>query len=137
MESFETVLSDSDFVSVHVPLQENTRNLLDGAAIARMKEGAYLVDLARGGVVDEEVVRDALEAGRLAGAGFDVHAREGDDFHSPLVGLDQVLITPHIGAATHDSQREIGEIICGLVGSFAREVRHEEDHQVQDSTQVG
>jgi D-3-phosphoglycerate dehydrogenase len=117
MRSFDEVLSESDFVSVNVPLQENTRNLIDAEAIARMKPGAYLVNLARGGVVDEVAVHDALISGRLAGAGFDVHAKEGSGFHSPLAGLDNVILTPHIGAATYDSQREIGEIVCEFVAA--------------------
>jgi phosphoglycerate dehydrogenase-like enzyme len=116
--SLREVLSQADFVSVHVPLDASTRNLLDAEAIACMKEGAYLVNLARGGVVDEVAVHDALVSGRLAGAGFDVHAKEGRDFCSPLAGLDNVIFTPHIGASTHDSQREIGEIICDFVASY-------------------
>jgi D-3-phosphoglycerate dehydrogenase / 2-oxoglutarate reductase len=118
LKSLREVLSEADFVSVHVPLEEGTRNLLDAEAIARMKEGAYLVNLARGGVVDEVAVLDALVSGRLAGAGFDVHAKEGRDFRSPLAELDNVIFTPHIGASTHDSQREIGEIICDFVASY-------------------
>jgi D-3-phosphoglycerate dehydrogenase len=116
---FDEVLSESDFVSVHVPLEENTRNLIDAEAIARMKPGAYLVNLARGGVIDEVAVHDALISGHLAGAGFDVHAKEGSAFHSPLAGLDNVIVTPHIGASTYDSQREIGEIVYEFVATYA------------------
>ncbi len=116
---FDEVLAESDFVSVHVPLEEDTRNLIDAGAIARMKPGAYLVNLSRGGVIDEVAVYDALISGRLAGAGFDVHANEGSGFHSPLAGLDNVILTPHIGASTYDSQREIGEIVCEIVASYA------------------
>ena len=119
MRRFDEVLSESDFVSVHVPLQESTRNLIDAEAIARMKPGACLINLARGGVADEIAVHDALVSGHLGGAGFDVHASEGANFHSPLAELDNVILTPHIGAATYDSQREIGEIICELVASHA------------------
>jgi D-3-phosphoglycerate dehydrogenase len=69
-------------------------------------------------VVDEIAVHDALVSGHLAGAGFDVHANEGRDFRSSLAGLDNVIVTPHIGASTYDSQREIGEIICDFVASY-------------------
>lgn len=119
MRRFDEVLSESDFVSVHVPLNENTSNLIDAEAIARMKPGAYLINLARGGVIDEVAVHDALVSGHLAGAGFDVHAKEGSSFHSPLAELDNVILTPHIGASTYDSQREIGDIICEFVASYA------------------
>jgi phosphoglycerate dehydrogenase-like enzyme len=118
LTSFQQVLAQADFVSVHVPKQESTLNLIDAATIAAMKPGAYLVNLARGGVADEQAVRNALESGHLAGAGFDVHANEGGKFSSPLAGLDNVILTPHIGAASHDSQREIGDIVLHLVSSW-------------------
>jgi phosphoglycerate dehydrogenase-like enzyme len=119
LKSLKDVLSESDFVSVHVPLDPGTRDLLNADAIAHMKKGAYLVNLARGGVVDEAAVYDALVSGHLAGAGFDVHANEGLNFCSALAELDNVILTPHIGASTHDSQQEIGEIICSFVSSHA------------------
>jgi phosphoglycerate dehydrogenase-like enzyme len=116
--SFEEVLRRADFVSVHVPLQDSTRNLIGAAALERMKRGAFLVNLARGGVVDERALLHALATGHLAGAGLDVHEREGDGAISPLAGLENVVLTPHIGASTHDSQREIGELIVRSIESF-------------------
>jgi phosphoglycerate dehydrogenase-like enzyme len=114
----DEVLRRSDFVSVHVPLQDSTRNLIDAGALARMKRGAFLVNLARGGVVDERALHAALATGHLCGAALDVHEREGDGAVSPLAGLENVVLTPHIGASTHDSQREIGEQICRVIESF-------------------
>jgi phosphoglycerate dehydrogenase-like enzyme len=116
--SLDEVLRRSDFVSIHVPLQDSTRLLIDDAALARMKRGAFLVNLARGGVVDEQALLRALASGQLAGAGVDVHEREGDGAISPLAGLENVVLTPHIGASTHDSQREIGEEIVRAIESF-------------------
>ena len=116
--TLDEVLRSSDFVSVHVPLQPSTRYLLDAAALAKMKRGAFLVNLARGGVVDEAALHAALVSGHLAGAGLDVHEREGDGKVSPLAGLDNVVLTPHIGASTHDSQREIGEQIVRTIEAF-------------------
>lgn len=113
------VLAESDFVSVHVPLQASTRNLLGGGALALMKPGAFLVNLSRGGVVDEKALYDALTSGRLAGAGLDVHQNEGDGQISPLAALENVLLTPHIGASTVDSQREIGRIILSVIQEAA------------------
>src|SRR5262249_40888431 len=98
--SLDEVLRRSDFVSVHVPLQASTRNLIDADALARMKRGAFLVNLARGGVVDERALHHALATGHLAGAGLDVHEHEGDGLVSPLAGLEQVVLTPHIGPST-------------------------------------
>jgi D-3-phosphoglycerate dehydrogenase / 2-oxoglutarate reductase len=117
--TLDEVLRRSDFVSLHVPLQDSTRNLIDAGAFSRMKRGAFLVNLARGGVVDERALHHALATGHLAGAGVDVHEREGDGLVSPLAGLENVLLTPHIGASTHDSQREIGERIVETIDSFA------------------
>ncbi len=120
LTSFQEVLSQADFVSIHVPLKESTRNLIDAEALAMMKPGAYLVNLARGGVVDELALRDALVRGHLRGAALDVHAQEGEGMASPLADLPNVVLTPHIGAGTFDSQAEIGRIILETVNSFAR-----------------
>lgn len=115
LTTLEEVLSQSDFVCLHVPLQESTRHLLNAETLALMKPGAYLVNLARGGVVDEQALFDALISGNLAGAALDVHAQEGEGKISPLAGLDNVILTPHIGASAFDAQREIGEIIINAV----------------------
>ncbi len=118
MTDFEEVISTSDFISIHVPLSEQTRNLVDAEELAMMKEGAYLVNLARGGVVNEQALHNALTSGHLAGAGVDVHVNEGEGKISPLANLPNVILTPHIGAGTIDSQREIGEIIIETVKAF-------------------
>lgn len=116
---FSEVLSNADFVSIHVPLQDSTRNLIDADSITRMKPGAFLINLARGGVVDEEALYKALTEGRLRGAALDVHKEEGEGKISPLAELPNVILTPHIGAMTIDSQREIGEHVIEIIDSFA------------------
>lgn len=116
---FTEVLKRSDFISLHVPLDASTRGMIDGEALALMKPNAFLINLARGGVVDEFALREALLGGRLRGAGLDVHAQEGDGKISPLADLPNVILTPHIGATTVDSQRQIGERIVELVNSYA------------------
>ena len=118
LTSFDEVLRRADFLSIHVPLQASTRHLIGASALGLMKRGAFLVNLARGGVVDERALLDALASGHLAGAGLDVHEREGDGAISPLAALENVVLTPHIGASTHDSQREIGELIVRSIESF-------------------
>ena len=114
----EEVLARSDFLSLHVPLHSSTRALFDADHIGRIKRGAFLVNLTRGGVVDERALVEALKTGHLAGVGTDVHEKEGEGFVSPLAGLDNVILTPHMGAGTIDSQREIGDKILGIVQSF-------------------
>ena len=115
LASFDEVLDASDFVSVHVPLKDSTRGLFGAEEFTRMKTGSILVNLSRGGVVDEVALRQALVSGKLAAAGLDVHAVEGNGHRSALADLDNVLLTPHIGASTVDSQREIGLIMITTV----------------------
>lgn len=113
------VLAAADVLSLHVPLTPRTRHMLDRAALAAMRPGALLVNLARGGVVDEHALRDALASGHLAGAAVDVHEHEGARFASPLVDLPNVILTPHIGAGTREAQDEIGRRIVDIVHHHA------------------
>jgi phosphoglycerate dehydrogenase-like enzyme len=117
---FETVISTADIVTLHVPLTERTRHLIDARALARMKQGSFLVNVARGGVVDEAALLTALQEGHLAGAALDVHEREGEGTISPFAELPNVVLTPHIGAMAADSQREIGMRVLELVDAFTR-----------------
>lgn len=119
LTDFESVMSKSDFISVHVPLQESTRSLIGAEAIALMKPDAILVNMARGGVVDEAALRDGLLEGRIAAAGLDVHEVEGEGNRSPLADLDNVILTPHIGSNALDSQRQIGEIVLSFLDEAA------------------
>jgi phosphoglycerate dehydrogenase-like enzyme len=117
-QALREVLSQADFVSIHVPLQNSTRNLINAEALALMKPGAFLVNLARGGVVDEKALYHALTTGRLRGAALDVHEKEGEGIISPFAELPNTILTPHIGAMTIDSQREIGRIVVQMIDSF-------------------
>ncbi|MCI0395970.1 MAG: hydroxyacid dehydrogenase, partial [Chloroflexi bacterium] len=119
LATFAEVLARSDFVSIHVPLKGSTRYLINAQSLARMKPGAFLINLARGGVVNEAALYQTLCEGRLAGAALDVHEQEGEGKISPLAELPNVILTPHIGAGAIDSQREIGEIILETIDSFA------------------
>ena len=118
LTSADEVVSRADYLSLHTPLDQSTRKLFDAKLIARMKPGAFLVNLTRGGVVDESALVEALASGHLGGVGTDVHEHEGAKFQSPLAGLDNVILTPHMGAGTIDSQREIGERIIEILSGF-------------------
>lgn len=119
---FERVVREADFLTLHVPLNPTTRTLIDATVLAQVKPGAFLINLARGGVVDEAALHAALTSGeRLRGAALDVHAAEGEGRISPLADLPNVILTPHIGASTVDTQREIGRRVVDLVEAFAAE----------------
>jgi D-3-phosphoglycerate dehydrogenase len=117
----DAVLEQADFVTVHVPLGDDTRGLIGPAELRRMKPTAFLVNIARGGIVDEDALLETLRERRLAGAGLDVHVREGEGKVSPLAELPNVILTPHIGAATIDAQREIGRIVVDIVDAFSQD----------------
>ncbi len=115
------VLAEADFITVQTPLQADTHHLIDAKALASMKPGAFLINVARGGVVDEMALYQALTEGHSGGAGLDVHETEGEGKVSPLATLENVILTPHIGASAIDSQREIGDIAIDTINSFLAE----------------
>jgi len=101
---FERLLTESDYVSVHVPLTDETRHLFDRDAFTQMKPTAILVNVARGPVVDEDALVRALEEGEIAGAGIDVYERE-PEVHPGLLRLrDRVVLAPHLGSATRETR---------------------------------
>lgn len=114
------VLDLADIVTLHVPLTDRTRHMVDRAFLDRMRPDAMLLNLARGGVVDEAALHDALVTGRIAGAALDVHEHEGVGHRSPLADLPGVVLTPHVGAMALDAQREIGRRVVECIESHAR-----------------
>jgi len=108
--SLDELLAQSDIISVHLPLNDKTRNLLDEAAFAKMKQGVYIVDVSRGGVINEEALLAALESGKVAGAGLDVFTKEPPGA-TALVNHPHVIATPHIGAQTVEAQNRAAEDI--------------------------
>ncbi len=119
LANFDEVVSQADFLSIHVPLSDSTHKLIGASVFSRMKVGAFLINLARGGVVDEKALYEELTEGtRLRGAALDVHESEGEGKISPLAALANVILTPHIGAMTSDAQSEIGRRVNAIIDSF-------------------
>ena len=105
------LLAQSDFVSLHTSLNEDTHHLIDAAALSKMKPSAFLINTSRGSVVDEQALVDALKNDELAGAGLDVFEEE-PKIHPELIHMDNVVIAPHIGSATHSTRRVMAEMVA-------------------------
>ncbi len=122
--SMDALLSNSDFLTIHIPLTDTTRALIGEPEFKKMKPGARLINVARGGLVDEDALAEALEDGRLAGAALDVFAAEPPR-ESPLLGHPRVVVTPHLGGSTEEAQREVAvevaeQVLAVLRGQPAR-----------------
>jgi D-3-phosphoglycerate dehydrogenase len=118
--SLEALLEASDFVVLACPLNERTRGLIGAAELARLRRGAFLVNVARGPVVDTEALLAALRDGRLGGAALDVFDVQPLPDEHPLWELENVLITPHVAGITDDSMRRMGEGVAVEVAHLLR-----------------
>jgi phosphoglycerate dehydrogenase-like enzyme len=114
-ESLDALLGQSDYVSIHVPLTRRTRHLLDARALAVMRPHSVLINVARGGIVDQAALVAALQRGALRGAGLDVFAVEPLEPDSPLLKLDNVVLTPHVAGVTTGTSRRRAEAVAANV----------------------
>jgi len=106
----ERLLKESDFISIHVPLTEDTKGMIGEKELAMMKKGAYLINTARGDVVDEKALIKALKEGRIAGAGLDVYEKEPIEHDNELIKMDNVVAVPHIGSASTETRGSMSDI---------------------------
>jgi len=118
-ESLEELLATSDVVSIHAPLTDETHRLIDAAALATMKRGTFLINTARGRIVDENALCDALESGHLRGAGLDVFEDE-PRVNPRLLAMPHVVAVPHIGSATDEARTAMARIAATDVARFLR-----------------
>lgn len=121
--SFDEALSTGDFFSLHMPLTPDTKGLFGDEAFAKIKKGARIINVARGGVIDDEALARALDAGLVAGAALDVFDPEPPAADHPLVGRPDVICTPHLGASTREAQEEVAyEIAEAVMGALRGEL---------------
>jgi D-3-phosphoglycerate dehydrogenase len=120
MVELDQLYERADFITVHTPLVAETRDLIDAAACSKMKRGVRVINCARGGIVNEEALATAIREGHVAGAAFDVFCEEPPSADNPLLQLDQVICTPHLGAATGEAQTNVAIAIAEQLVNFLR-----------------
>jgi len=122
--SLDQLLREADFITLHVPLTAATEKLIGGKELAKLKPMARIINCARGGLVDEVAIVEAIKTGKIAGAAFDVFGKEPIT-NSPLFAEDKIIVTPHLGASTIEAQTSIakditGEVLTVLQGRFSK-----------------
>jgi D-3-phosphoglycerate dehydrogenase len=117
---FSTLVETSDFLTLHVPMTKETKNLFDAPLLAKMKKGACLVNAARGGIVNEEALLEALKSGQLGGAALDVFGKEPPD-PSPLFEHENLIAVPHLGASTKEAQEKVAIELAEVFVSFLKD----------------
>jgi len=116
--SFDQMMAISDFITIHTPLTDTTRNLIDASAISKMKDGVRIICTARGGIIDEKALLEGLNSGKIAGAALDVFAQEPSD-HLELINHPGVIATPHIAGQTIEAQqRASADIAREVIGAL-------------------
>jgi D-3-phosphoglycerate dehydrogenase len=116
--TLDEIFTRADFITVHTPLTDETRGIVGEAAFARMKNGVRIINCARGGLVDETALYNAIKAGKVAGAALDVFVEEPVPTDHPLLTLEEVVITPHLGASTGEAQDSVAVTIADQVANF-------------------
>ena len=114
----EEVYRRADFLTVHTPLTAETRGLINGDVLSKMKKGARVINCARGGLVDEQALYEAIKSGHIAGAAIDVFTQEPPSPDNPLLELDQVIVTPHLGASTTEAQEGVAVTVAEQMRDF-------------------
>src|SRR6185295_14518101 len=120
MAPLDDVLRHADFITVHTPLTDETRGIINGPAIDKMKPGVRLINCARGGLIDEQALAEAIRSGQVAGAALDVFEAEPTPKDNPLLALEQVITTPHLGASTTEAQLGVATMIAEQVLDYLK-----------------
>jgi D-3-phosphoglycerate dehydrogenase len=121
MVTLDELFPRADFITIHTPLTDETRGIINTAAIEKMKAGVRLINCARGGLIDERALLTALHAGKVASAALDVFEKEPTPADNPLLALDQVIATPHLGASTTEAQLGVATMIAEQVLEYLKD----------------
>ncbi len=118
VDSLEELFSKSEIISIHTPLMEQTQGIVNFDLLSKMRSDAVLINCARGKIVDENALAEVLKNKKIKGAGFDVFATEPLTSDSPLLGLDNLILTPHLGGSTEEAQFRVGEMAAHQMKEF-------------------
>lgn len=118
VENLEGVYSAADFITVHMPMSDETRGMINAAAFAQMKKGVKVINCARGGIINEKDLYDAIKSGQVAGAALDVYEVEPPPIGFPLRELPEVIMTPHLGASTEEAQENVGIEVAEAISDY-------------------
>lgn len=116
--NLESLITESDYISIHVPLFDSTRNLFNYSNLCRLKPSARIINVARGGIINEEDLAQVLNENKIAGAAIDVFTQEPVDFNHPLIHAKNIVLTPHLGASTKEANEGVSQAICEQIRDF-------------------
>src|SRR5574340_1245425 len=116
--SMEELFKKSDFITIHIPLSNETKNIINAETFKKMKKGVKIINCARGGIVCEADLAEAIKAKTVSGAAFDVFEKEPPAADNPLLGLEEVILTPHLGASTHEAQENVAIAIAEQISDY-------------------
>jgi D-3-phosphoglycerate dehydrogenase / 2-oxoglutarate reductase len=118
LATLDTIYQESDYITVHVPLNDTTKHMLNAQTLGKMKQGVRLINCARGGIIDEKALEEAIKSGHVKGAALDVFEEEPPPKDHPLLKLSQVIVTPHLGAATEEAQVKVAQELAETIRDY-------------------
>jgi D-3-phosphoglycerate dehydrogenase len=118
LESLENIYKEADYLTVHVPLNETTKHMFNAQTLAKLKPGVRIINCARGGIIEEQALADAIQKGQVKGAALDVFEQEPPSKDNPLLKLPQVIVTPHLGAATEEAQVKVAQELAETIRDY-------------------